>query len=158
MAKNFNLVFATAALAAMPALSQLIKEGPIDVTMCYGGPMHMVSATPSDRFGTYVVKGGTSAANTTFDSMIVECAGTFEARSGTPQSRGYCVFQDASGDKINGIDSLTPQAGYAWEYLGGTGKFAGISGSGRVERVGTLGPGPGTLQGCRRFTGSYKLP
>lgn len=158
MAKTINTVLAMAALAATPVLSQVPKEGAVDTTMCWGGPMHVVSATPTDRFGTYVVKGGTSAADQAFDSMIVECAGAFESRSGASGSRGYCVFQDAGGDRILGVDSLTPQGGYAWEYVGGTGKFEGISGRGRLERVGNLGAGPGTLQGCRRLIGNYKLP
>lgn len=159
MAKMFNAVLALAMLtAATPALSEVLKQGPVDTRLCWGGPMHVISGTSTDRFGTYAVKGGTSADNTMFDSMILECIGTFETRSSGSRSNGHCVFQDASGDKIYGIDSMTPQGGYAWEYQGGTGKFEGISGSGRVERIGNLGAGPGTLQGCRRFVGNYTLP
>lgn len=158
MAKTLNAVLAVTALAATPVLSQMLKEGPVDTTLCWGGPMHMVTATPRDRFGTYVIKGGTSAADAVFDSMTLECAGSFEARAAGLQSKGYCMFQDASGDRIFGVDSLTLQGDYVWQYLDGTGKFEGISGSGRVERVGTLGPEAGNLRGCRRFTGSYRLP
>jgi hypothetical protein len=158
MAKTLTMVFAIAALAAAtPGLSTVLKEGPVDTTLCWGGPMHLLSANPTERFGTYVVKGGTSATDQVFDSMILECIGTFEARSAGAQSKGYCVFQDAIGDRIYGVDALTPGGGYTWEYLGGTGKFEGISGSGKIERVGDLGPAAGTLRGCRRFIGSYKM-
>lgn len=158
MAKALKSVLAMAALACMPALSQIAKEGPIDTTFCWGGPMHIVPATPNGRFGTYVVKGGTSAAESAFDSMILECAGAFDSLAGALQSRGYCVFEDGNGDRIVGVDSLTTQGGYDWEYVGGTGKFQGISGRGRMEQMGDLGPAPGTLRGCRRMVGSYKLP
>jgi len=160
MAKTFSRLLATfaAMAAASTSLAQVPKEGAVDTTICWGGPTHIITATPTDRFGTYVVTGGTRAADKTFDSMSLECIGTFEARSGGSQHKGYCVYQDASGDKFHGTDSFTPQ-GYAWEFLGGTGKFQGISGTGKVERLGAMpSVRQGTMQGCRRLVGNYKLP
>jgi len=144
------------AQAANPA--SMSREGSYEQTLCFGGPAHVVSASDTDRYGTYQLTGGTQSANKAFDSMSLECIGTFEMRSGGYRHKGYCVFQDVSGDKFHGTDTATPQA-YTVELLGGTGKFKGITGSATVERLGAMTPvRQGTLQGCRRITGSYKLP
>jgi hypothetical protein len=148
-----------ACAAAAPALAQLAKDGKVDLTLCWGGPTHAIAPTPNERFGNYSVTGGTrSAAGEAFDSMSVECLGSFESRGGVFQHKGYCVYQDRAGDRIYGVDT-SGGGGYSWFMLGGTGKFAGISGSGQVERLGEMTPvRQGTLQGCRRMVGAYEFP
>jgi len=147
---------ALALLAGSAMAADLPKEGTVDTSLCFGGPMHLIAAAPGERLGSYVVKGGTSAGSPAFDSMAVECTGIFEARAGATQSKGYCVFRDVSGDTIHGTDAITPE-GYVFEYLGGTGKFKGISGSGRIERVGTLASEGDRMRGCRKMVGTYKF-
>lgn len=156
--------FALAVLGAADALAQaanaapVAREGAIEQTLCFGGPAQFISGVETDRFGTYQLTGATISANKTFDSMSLECIGTLEMRSSGYRQKGYCIFQDASGDKYYATDTVTPQA-YTVELLGGTGKFKGITGSANVERLGATMPvRQGTLQGCRRVTGSYKLP
>jgi len=149
---------AVAALAVGASIAQVPKEGPVDLSMCFGGPTQTVSPTPQDRFGTYALMGGARAAAGPADALSVECLGIFEAGTRGAASQGYCVFQEASGDKIFGVDVRNAQ-GYTWEWRGGTGRFAGITGSGTLEVVGVMAPvRPGTLQGCRRVTGRYRLP
>lgn len=159
-----NALLALALLASAEAFAQaanpapMAREGTYEQTLCFGGPAHLISATDSDRYGTYQLTGGTQSANKAFDSMSLECIGAFEMRSNVYRHKGYCVFQDASGDRFHATDTATPQA-YTVEMLGGTGKFKGITGSATVERLGAMTPvRQGTLQGCRRVTGSYKLP
>ncbi len=147
-----------AALAVSASLAQVPKEGPVDLSMCFGGPTQTMSPTPQDRFGTYALTGGVRAAAGPVESLSVECLGIFETGARGTATQGYCVFQDASGDKIFGVDVRNAQ-GYTWEWRGGTGRFAGITGSGALEVVGVITPvRPGTLQGCRRMTGRYRLP
>lgn len=157
-------LFTLALLAAPGVFAQatnsapMAREGGYEQTLCFGGPAQVISASDTERYGTYQVTGGTQSATKAFDAMSLECIGTFEMRSGGYRHKGYCVFQDASGDKFHGTDTVTPQA-YTVEILGGTGKFKGITGSATVERLGAMTPvRQGTLQGCRRITGSYKLP
>jgi hypothetical protein len=146
-------------LAALPAVAQAPREGPVDMTFCFAGPTHTVEATEADQFGTYALNGGTQAADKQFHALGFECVGTFEYRSTVQQHRGYCVYRDTAGDTVYGVDMLTPQSGYVWEFLGGTGKFKGIQGSGKVERTGAVAQmRKGLMQGCRRLTGTYKLP
>lgn len=137
--------------------AQDANEGRIDWTMCWGGPTHLLNPAPDDRFGTYAVTGGVVAAAGPAATLSLECVGIFESRGRGGQSRGYCVFQDPAGHKIYGIDVRGAQ-GYTWEFLGGTGRYEGISGGGTTEVIGPMAPvRPGTLQGCRRLQGSYKL-
>lgn len=161
---KIGALVALAMLPAAGAIAQaanptpMAREGTYEQTLCFGGPAHVITASDTDRYGTYQLTGGTQSANKAFDSMSLECIGTFEMRSGVYRHKGYCVFQDASGDKFHVADTATPQA-YTVEMLGGTGKFNGITGSATVVRLGAMTPvRQGTLQGCRRVTGSYKLP
>ncbi len=157
-------LLALALLASADAFAQaanpapMAREGTYEQTLCFGGPAHVISPTDTERYGTYQLTGGTQSANKAFDSMSLECIGAFEMRSNVYRHNGYCVFQDASGDKFHVTDTAAPQA-YTVEMLGGTGKFKGITGRATVERLGAMTPvRQGTLQGCRRVTGSYKLP
>lgn len=160
MANTLNaVVSALAALAATAALAQAAKEGPVESINCWGGPVHVMTPGANERFGTYTVTGGSQSANKLFDAMSLECVGVFENRPGGWQHKGYCVSQDPAGDKTYLVDSASAQGAYTWEYLGGTGKFQGITGGGKVERLGNITPvRAGTLQGCRRIVGAYKLP
>lgn len=145
-------------LLASAALAQEAKEGRVDMTTCFGGPVHTNSPTAQDRFGTYEVTGGVTAVAGPAPSGSIECGGYFEMRGKAYQHRGYCLLQDAAGHKIFIADTRNAQ-GYTWEYTGGTGKFEGISGSGTSEVMGSMTPvRVGTMQGCRRLVGSYKLP
>lgn len=152
------LLAATGAFAQAANPAPMAREGTYEQTLCFGGPAHVISASDTDRYGTYQVTGGTQSATKAFDSLSLECIGTFEMRSGVYRHKGYCLFQDAGGDKFHVADTASPQA-YTVEMLGGTGKFKGITGSASIERLGAMTPvRQGTLQGCRRVTGSYKLP
>ena len=156
--KSTGLALLAACLAIGVASAQIPRDGPIDWSLCFGGPTHVVSPTPQDRFGTYAVTGATRGAAGLAESLSVECVGTFEILGSASKSQGYCLYQDRAGDRIYGTDNRTP-AGYTWELLGGTGKYAGITGRGTTEILGIVTPvRPGTLQGCRRLVGSYKLP
>lgn len=147
-----------ALLAAGAAIGQQpVRQTPLDATLCWGGTVHSMAVAPKERFGTYAVTGGLRSADAAFQSMSIECIGVYEARASF-ESRGYCVFVDAAGDKAFGTDASGPH-GYTWQFLGGTGKFAGIAGGGTIERLGNAPPvRDGTLQGCRRIVGHYTLP
>ncbi len=152
------VAFAACLLACGAAWSQEAKEGRVDVTLCFGGPVHTLGPTAQDRFGTCESTGGGIAASGPASSGSFECLGVWEVRGRVSQHRGYCLFQRAAGNKIYGTDIRNAQ-GYTWEYLLGTGKFEGITGSGSTEILGSITPvRPCTLQGCRRMQGNFKLP
>ncbi len=60
------------------------------------------------------------------------CVGTFEVKGGVGQNKGYCSFGDEAGDMI--FTSFTGDTAKGTNTItGGTGKYAGITGSGPWE-------------------------
>lgn len=139
----------------------LAKEGTVEQTLCFSGPITRLAVSETERYGTYTVTGTTQSDNKAFDALKMECIAAYEMRSRVWQHRGYCVFQDGSGDKFHGSDTLTTDGGYKLVYLGGTGKFTGLSGEGTIKMIedaAKRAPAPGTLQGCRLITARYMTP
>jgi hypothetical protein len=110
--------------------------------------------------GTYELTGTIRSASPggALDGNSYECVGTYEAIAGSYRQIGYCVSVDRQGDKAWGRDVRNKDED-SYEYIGGTGKYAGITGKLTKER-----PAPfpqaraGTLQGCARLVGTYSLP
>lgn len=95
------------------------------------------------------------------DGAVVRCEGV---EHGVAQARvgyGLCKIADADGDVIVGE---MPYTGFSYDlkFLGGSGKWKGITGMLHSERLQRTAPGkgamPGTYQGCRREEGSFQLP
>jgi hypothetical protein len=164
MTYRFSIILFGAALAlsgsALGQSAQLAKEGTFESKLCFSGPVTPLVVSDTERYGTYKVTAATQSDNKTFDALKMECVAAYEMRSRVWQHRGYCVFQDASGDKFHGSDTLTTDGGYKVAFLGGTGKFAGFSGEGTVKMIEDDGarPAPGTLKGCRQINAQYKMP
>ena len=154
---RFALLAATG-LASLTVSAQVPKQGPVDWTLCFGGTVNALAASPQDHFGTYAVTGALRAASGLVESMSLDCTGSFEHRAGAGKHQGYCIFLDSAGDRVFGADRRGPQ-GYEFEFIGGTGKYAGITGGGNIEPLAELKPvRDGTMQACRRMRGNYKLP
>lgn len=83
-----------------------------------------------------------------------ECVYTFLSMNGAGPSKGYCAFGDADGDRI-----FTDWAGEGSSgtnvIVGGTGKYAGITGSGPFTGSGPTGTHGGWMTVQRL---NYKLP
>lgn len=86
------------------------------------------------------------------------CSYTFFAVEGSARNMGFCAFGDADGDRIFAqfTGSGTPEgtATGSNEIIGGTGKYAGIRGSGpwKCKGLGTNGE----YQCTQRF--DYRMP
>lgn len=169
MRHRIHVVLSAALTLATPVLAQttpakeapppLAREGDFEGRLCFSGPATSLVASETDSYGTYSVTGTMQSDNKAFDSVSMECIAAYEMRSKVWQHRGYCVFQDASGDRFHGSDNWTSD-GYKVVYLGGTGKFKGFSGEATVKTAGgAVKPiRPGTLQGCRQISAKYRLP
>jgi hypothetical protein len=86
------------------------------------------------------------------------CSYTFVAIEGNAKNMGYCTFGDADGDRIfaqfTGAGTPEGEANGTNEIVGGTGKYAGIQGSGpwKCKGVGANGE----YQCAQRL--DYRLP
>lgn len=161
MTHRFNMALAVLALtsSALAGAEALPKEGTFESKLCFSGPFTRLAVGDTDRYGTYAVTGTTQSDNKAFDALKTECVAAYEMHAGVWQHRGYCVFQDPSGDKFHGSDSLTPDGSYKVVYHGGTGKFTGFSGEATVRMIeDPAKPAPGTIQGCRQITARYMTP
>jgi hypothetical protein len=65
---------------------------------------------------------------------------------------------DVDGEKTLGISSGSFK-GWKWRFIGGTGKWQGITGGGPAGPVGKIGRLSETVNGyCWQCKGKYKLP
>lgn len=65
-----------------------------------------------------------------------ECAGALASLGGTLQGQGHCIRKDKDGDVYNEQWNLAPGAERgSWKLVGGTGKYARMTGSGWWQLV-----------------------
>jgi hypothetical protein len=80
--------------------------------------------------------------------------------SGTQQNDGYCEFTTdlAANDKFVVMYNRKDNEGTV-KFVHGSGKFAGITGEGKLQALGDLPPPgmPGWFGGCDRATGTYTI-
>jgi hypothetical protein len=115
---------------------------------------------------TDCVGSGSFAKRTTHDCRVV-----FNASPNGVQFSNRCNFVDAQGDRILSVANGTRDS-FQWKWIGGTGKFAGISGSGtgkidsdyaraRPNVSGACWSGKGTYsikKPCARYEGPHLMP
>jgi hypothetical protein len=85
------------------------------------------------------------------------CSSAFVVTDGSGPIKGYCAFGDADGDRVftDFTGNISPAGAEGTNIIsGGTGKYAGITGSGPWKCMGT--GKNGELQCAQRF--DYKLP
>jgi hypothetical protein len=105
--------------------------------------------------------------NGPFDHTTWHCWGTTEFTNRIGQGQGYCVGMDPDGDRISvtiGPDEKHTPNQRSWNspatLTGGTGEFAGISGSGTyVNHANEFRTAvAGTFVNYVTVKGTYKLP
>jgi hypothetical protein len=155
------LFLGTTAMAA-----DVAKEGSFEGTS-YSFGTYRLWPLGSDKLLVSYEEDGLSLGSGPFDHMTWHCWGTTEYSNGIGQGRGYCVGMDPDGDRVSittGPDEKHASSQRSWTspmtLTGGTGKFAGLSGSGTYInhanefRTAT----PGTFVNYVAVQGNYKLP
>ena len=152
------------ALALPTAAQEAPQEGEIEFTFSAdaadlrvipGGADRQVSAWQANLVITETVAGP-------MERMGARCVGSaeFDAKTLASQARGSCVWQDAEGNQIfeNIEDSGTGGTvnGKA-TILGGTGKFAGITGGYDYELQFVASPGEGLSQWVGHKKGTWRI-
>jgi hypothetical protein len=92
-----------------------------------------------------------------FDKTAYECRAVADASKAGFSYTSRCTFVDADGHKVIGTSTGT-QEGWKWTFLGGTGKWEGIQGSGTGKAIGRyprLSPAVSAM--CGHSTGTFSL-
>jgi hypothetical protein len=130
------MMFGLGSLHALADESKkLPPSGKVKFQVSYVQPVGKdVKLTDKIMFGTFGFYGITRVTDgdPVFDRLTEHCTGQhygFETKSG--MMNGSCLYTDADGDKmmINWVDDAPPSGGTK-KIVGGTGKFAGITGGG----------------------------
>jgi hypothetical protein len=92
-----------------------------------------------------------------FDNNTSHIVGTIKIDKGKMTGNYLAKYLDPSGDfYVLELSQIGNEFDYKFIY--GTGKFKGISGSGKSYRITKGSPvSPGTAQGCSKITGTYEL-
>ena len=162
MSKRIAMLATSLALAgwcAAAVAQQLPKSGSINFHT--GWKLTGEAITPADKH----MLGHGSAVGTTFNDKGngplhlggADCFYSFLVIDGVGKNKGSCSFGDADGDRIftNFTGNLSPDGDSGTnEIAGGTGKYAGIQGSGPWKCKGA--GNNGELQCAQRL--DYRLP
>ena len=105
-----------------------------------------------------VAMNGTKFGN----NSSVQCVGGLTASKGKfNDESGICKFLFANGDtaftKYKGSGAIGKSGSGTFEFIGGTGKYKSISGSGTVTRIQIQAAKKGFTQSKNTFKGSFKL-
>ena len=161
-----NLALALTVVLCASAMADLPKEGSFEGT-AYSFGSYRLTPVGADKLFVSYEEDGLSLGTGPFDHVTWYCWGTTEFSIGIGQGQGYCVGMDSDGDRISittGPDEKHTPNQRSWSspmtLTAGTGKFAGIIGSGTYVnhanefRTAT----PGTFVNYVVVKGTYKLP
>jgi hypothetical protein len=128
----------TIAVASLLPLSVQAAETPKEGTANFTNAFVSVSSNAIQQgtrtFNTYEINGvaRNDAGGTMFNMFGQRCVGMLESIGSDISDHGTCTYTDKDGDSI-----FTPYSGKngheTYELAGGTGKFAGITGSGEYS-------------------------
>lgn len=151
------LVFA--GWCSVAAAQQLPRSGSISIHTGWkaAGEALEVAAKQMQGHGSVVGTSFNDKGSGPLHGGPATCFYTFYASEGGTKNKGYCAFGDADGDRLftDWYGTQSPGGGEGVnEIVGGTGKYAGIEGSG-PWKCKDAGPN-GQLFCTQRF--DYRLP
>jgi len=137
-------------------------ETPYDITPCMSGTITMLSQSKELTVFSMDLKGiaRSNHENKVFDNYTFHYVGVYRIIAGKViAEHGYTKFMDPDGDcffvEVSRAGGQIADA----KLLHGTGKWKGITGSGKITSLSRGKPiMPGTYQGCARNTGTFELP
>jgi len=155
-----------AAPAAAQTQATLPKEGPIDLTLIGQSTIQSVVLDKEFAHVTYDAYGSALAAKEGGfgDRVTARCLGSIQLLKGKFDAEiGSCRFVDRGGDTF--FSRYAAQAAdmpgavvLKGSYVGGTGKFTGLTGSYEITRQALPSPGEGRAASVSFAKGTYKLP
>ena len=156
---------ATFVAYASSATAQMAKEGEISFSTVFVGASVALPMGDERLQLNYEGTGLSLAASGKgfghYSTMW--CVGSLQAVKGQfDNDAGLCQTTFPDGDKTyvtyKTKGALGKPAKGTWTYVGGTGKYEGITGGGELIRISGRPAKEGTFQSNNMITGSYKLP
>lgn len=90
-------------------------------------------------------------------AATMHCVGVLKIAGGKKTSNGYCKLMDSEGTRDYEFAKINDDSTFT--YIGGTGKYEGITGGGKSTTLTKVKPiVKGTFQSCARGTGTWKIP
>lgn len=166
--KRMMMVLSSVAMVLLVfavASAQVPKEGVISCFAPYGASLKVVAMGQERASQSFELMGVIIGDSP--DSLIhnasFRCVGVNHIVKGAVEGSGFCVYLRPDGDKIYGTTKASGTYGKdvkrVWEFVGGTGKFVGITGGGEsTQSTGVLPAAEGTTQGYTKMKGRYSLP
>ena len=150
-------VLAAVAMVGMPAWS---AEVSYDFVACSHSTQRMLETGPDlVAFGTEGWGIVSSSTTKDWESATTRCIGFLRIVGGKSVGKGMCRWVQAGGDTAVGEWEMMSSGENTWTWIAGTGKLAGIKGSGTFQwTTRARAVEPGTGQSCRRDWGKYTLP
>lgn len=155
-----TLTVAALAPAGFPGAAELPREGDFDATFCFVGNAATLVQSKTDLAYSFDLTGPVRGElpGSLLDMTSVRCVGLGEVHDGVRTGTHRCVFVDRDGDQVF-MRGQAAGTKTSVEFLGGSGKYAGISGNWETLALGSFPKvKEGTFQGCSRGGGRYRLP
>jgi hypothetical protein len=160
----FGLAAALVLLVVRPVSAQML-EGTLSGTFAAFGTINVMAAG-KERTVLAIDENGLSVTNGVLDHTTWHCSGLADFTNGIGQTQGFCAGCDPFGDQVvfnwesekHAPEQKVVRGTFTW--TGGTGKYAGIRGSGRyVDYSGEFRPQTeGTIVSYLTFEGNYRTP
>jgi len=134
-------------------------EKPVDCLVCYDMKIITVVETQDLIIMGSEAKGIVldNTESKFFDNSTTHGVGLIKIDKGKVTGSFFSKHLDPSGD-FYVVESIQAGTEGNWKFIYGTGKFEGITGSGKFYRTTKGKPvTPGTSQGCNKITGTYEL-
>ena len=143
------------------ATSAFAGETEYGGTFCSHSKTTMLQANP-DVTAFNVESGYSDTPDSTFKpwaNATNHSTGNVIVVQGKAAAHGECLWTDPDGDTFVGTFVDEPGKPGAWTFVGGTGKWKGVTGGGTYQYVSSSKPRPdGTGEGCTSHSGKYMLP
>lgn len=142
-------------LCAAPAAAE---SGQIDLTSCRAGTTEVLFHSEALTVMRLDHKGihRSNNADKATDGASDWCMGLITLSEQGRRGSGYCVNLHLDGERTVVNWTATGEGG-TWEFVAGTGNWAGVKGSGSYEPLLDARPvTEGTYQGCIRIIGNYE--
>ena len=158
----YKALLFNAVIAACSLIGNAVAEQSSAI-MCRSGTVTTLSKTEDTYIYTVSHRGIilSQDAARLFDNFTHECVGSVAVVRGKYSGGGFCRYVDpATGDLLFGAWTAGDKPGTGtYTYIGGTGKWKGISGSGDYQVVApTRALAEGTYQNCVRTKDTFTLP